>query len=293
MRTGTPIVLPGTAQLSAPGPGVVWALMNGQSLFRSADGGTTWEQRGLPWAEPPPLDTIAFVSEAEGWLLSTGSPATQCMAQSIGLWHTTDAGATWQHPASAGVEPQQCKNGIAFADPSRGFLSAWDPNGPPVVYRTSDGGRSWIPSVPLPDPPGFTTRGAGTSLRAGRVQSFGPTLLVRVRALGGQTNNVYRSTDAGATWTPAATLPSGEGALGLVAATRWIVLGPPGGSLETTDAGATWHPFATDYAQAAPIPPDVVFADDRVGYATVRGAIQRTVDGGAHWSRIASPGAAP
>jgi hypothetical protein len=34
----------------------------------------------------------------------------------------------------------------------------------------------------------------------------------------------------------------------------------------------------------------VVFADDRVGYATVRGLIQRSQDGGAHWSAIRSPG---
>ena len=33
-----------------------------------------------------------------------------------------------------------------------------------------------------------------------------------------------------------------------------------------------------------------VFGDASVGYATVRGAIQRTTDGGAHWITIKTPG---
>jgi hypothetical protein len=33
-----------------------------------------------------------------------------------------------------------------------------------------------------------------------------------------------------------------------------------------------------------------VFADDQVGYATVRGQIQLTLDGGLHWTEIKTPG---
>jgi photosystem II stability/assembly factor-like uncharacterized protein len=289
--TGTPVVLPGTAQLSAPGRGVLWALMNGQSLFRSLDGGTTWEQRGVPSGDQlPAVKESSFVSEREGWLLSPGSPATQCQAQAISLWHTTDAGTTWQPSTPAGVEPRQCKDALTFVDALQGFLAAGDPNHPPILYRTTDGGRTWAASAPLPDPPGFTTRGAGFTLRAERVRAFGSTLLVPVRAPSGL--YVYRSTDGGATWAYAATPPPEEAGLGFVTVTRWIALSAPDQSLETTDGGASWHAYATDYTQAAPIAPEVVFADDQVGYATVRGLIQRTADGGAHWSRIPSPGSA-
>ena len=78
--------------------------------------------------------------------------------------------------------------------------------------------------------------------------------------------------------------------MALVTATRWLFIGPPGKSQETTDAGATWHAFTTDYSQGAPLAPLVYFADAEVGYATVRGSIQRTVDGGAHWELIETPG---
>jgi photosystem II stability/assembly factor-like uncharacterized protein len=60
--------------------------------------------------------------------------------------------------------------------------------------------------------------------------------------------------------------------------------------VETTDAGKTWHPYPADYTQAAGVAPDVVFADPLVGYATVRGGITRTVDGGSHWTAIETPG---
>ena len=73
-------------------------------------------------------------------------------------------------------------------------------------------------------------------------------------------------------------------------ATRWLVVGTPGGSQETTDSGASWHSYASDYRQAAPVAPAITFADERVGYATVRGAIQRTDDGGVHWRDLRTPG---
>jgi len=50
--------------------------------------------------------------------------------------------------------------------------------------------------------------------------------------------------------------------------------------------------YTTDYSQAAPIAPQIVFGDAMVGYATVRGEIQRTTDGGAHWTKIKTPGTA-
>jgi photosystem II stability/assembly factor-like uncharacterized protein len=75
-----------------------------------------------------------------------------------------------------------------------------------------------------------------------------------------------------------------------VSATRWLQIGTPSQSQETTDAGASWHAFATDYQQAAPVNPQIVFGDASTGYATVRGSIQRTTDGGAHWTAVKTPG---
>lgn len=75
-----------------------------------------------------------------------------------------------------------------------------------------------------------------------------------------------------------------------LSSSRWLELIVPGPWTETTDGGATWHPFTSDYQQAAPIAPQIVFGDANVGYATVRGTLQRTIDGGAHWTALRTPG---
>jgi photosystem II stability/assembly factor-like uncharacterized protein len=120
--------------------------------------------------------------------------------------------------------------------------------------------------------------------------------------------HVFGSDDGGASWSHIAGGPYNfvpmlagpsraesyvPGTLALLTATHWLFIGPPDQSQETTDAGASWHPFETDYSQGAPVPPIITFADAEVGYATVRGSIQRTLDGGAHWERIETPGTVP
>ncbi len=296
LPSGTPIPLPNTAQLTAPSGDVVWAIVGESRLLRSTDRGATWDEHRLP--SPPMKDEISFTSDREGWLLRPGSPEprtspllAQCNAQLVELWHTSDAGDTWTQLAPSGIADFQCKSALSFVDATHGFLSAWDPNHAPVVYRTADGGLTWNASQPLPDPPGFTTRGGGFSLGAGRVRAFGATLLVEAGGSSGsgQRDYVFTSTDGGATWQYLVTLPQPEG-FAFVTATRWLQISDVGALRETTDAGQTWHPYASDYGQAAPIAPTLVFGDAQVGYATVRGAIQRTVDGGAHWTVLHTSG---
>lgn len=277
----------------------MWALLAGNRLFSSTDLGATWEERRATRDFIGGGAELAFLDEKEGWLFLAGSPGTQCQFQSVSLAHTTDAGIGWEAliVGAARVKADvlanaQCKSGFVMVDTWRGFVGAWDPNGPPVIYRTADGGRTWSASRPLPDPPGFTTRGAGVALRAGRVHAFGTTLLVDASgAIDGQrVRYAFRSVDGGASWSYVAALPQPDGTFVFASASRWLQISLPGSSQESTDAGATWHPFTSDYTQAAGVAPEIVFGDALVGYATVRGAIQRTVDGGAHWTAIKTPG---
>ena len=297
----TPIVLPSIAQLSAPSTSVVWALVAGSRLFRSTDRGETWEERSVALDPVAFGREVSFVSEREGWSATTGSSATACSGQWTGIAHTVDAGATWEQlvpqaaPASgnpSGLFGGPCKNGLTFADAQHGYLSSYDPNAAPVIYRTADGGRTWSASRPLPDPPGFTTRGGGDVLHPGRVRALDGVLLVTaVGAVGGKAvAYAFRSVDGGVSWTYASTVPDSGGTLAFVTAARWIEIAPPSSSKQTADGGATWQAFTTDYSQAAPIALEIVFGDPNVGYATVRGAIQRTVDGGARWTALKTPG---
>ena len=303
LATLTPIPLPNTAQISAAPGGVVWAVVAGQVLFRSTDDGTTWEQRPVPAIQgrDAPGGDVSFVDGQHGWDLVPGSPGTQCQAQSIGLWRTGDGGATWE-PVSPtedrifttlqGIDTRQCKDTFSFTDASHGFIDAWDPNSPPIIYRTLDGGDSWTASAPLPDPPGQVTVPGGSSLRAGRVSRFGNELLVD--AVGFEHLYVYRSTDDGGSWSYLATVPDsqGTGNVAFLDALHWWAVSSGPGQQVTTDGGKTWEAAPGNLNFAAPIAPVITFGDSLVGYATVRGEIQRTTDGGLHWTRLQTPGTA-
>jgi photosystem II stability/assembly factor-like uncharacterized protein len=290
-----PIALPADVQLSAPSSYVAWALMVNQYLYLSTDRGATWQQRPLPpnAAEGFPRPQISFVSDQEGWLTTGGSPETQCNAEVVAIWHTTDAGSTWQSLGTKGVSDSQCKGELSFVDANRGFIDGFDPNRAPVIYHTSDGGKNWAASNPLADPPEFKTVGAGFNLQPGLVRAFGSTLLLPVSGLqesGTGAEYAFRSTDGGATWTYLARGTDAGSPIVFVTASRWLQMISPQQSVETTDAGASWHRYSSDYSQAAPIAADFIFGDSQVGYGTVRGGIMRTTDGGLHWTIIQSPG---
>lgn len=279
-----PIPMPTFAQVAAPSGSVVWVLVGGLELFRSKDRGDTWQQRPQP--SSPGTEWISFVDDYEGWVISSGSPATQCQVQLVWIWHTVDEGANWLRLNATGIGDTRCKSSLSFVDPTHGFLVAWDPNHMPVIYRSSDGGRTWSASQPLPDPPGFTSQAGGVTLMPGQVHAFGPTLLVQAGRY------IFRSTDGGATWSYLVSTPDGSSSIAFVTATRWLDL-VPGQSKETLDAGTTWHGYASDYHQAAGVAPQLAFGDAQVGYATVRGGLKRTVDGGLHWVVLRTPGTSP
>jgi photosystem II stability/assembly factor-like uncharacterized protein len=266
-------------------------------LFRSADRGNDWEERTMPAHPPIGRDFISFANEQEGWFLNGFVPGTQCQQQAFELWHTSDAAATWAvlarvepGPGAIGISFGQCKGAVSFADPLRGVLPAMDTTTPPTIYRTADGGQSWT-GQRIPDPPGFTTSGGGNALQPGRASWFGSTILFDALTYveGKQNRHVFRSDDAGKTWAQARIVADAPQQIVFVTPVRWLRFSRP--VLETTDQGFTWHAYATDYQQgAAPVPPNVVFASAAVGYAAVRFSLQRTVDGGEHWTALRMPG---
>jgi len=287
----TPIALPATASVAAAGGGIVWALVANSRLFRSRDRGDTWEER-----TPPPgaalNGNIAFVDDQAGWSLADGSAGSGCQSQYFEVWRTTDAALTWTDTfKSDSTSDTGCKAALAFADAQRGYISVSGRDVAPATLRTTDGGRAWSRSQVFPGPPGFRFEPSVSNLTPGAVADFGSVLLVSARAQmsGDVHRHIYRSTDGGATWSYFAPAPTDADTVFLTR-TRWLQIGVPGSSQETIDGGTTWHSFATDYTQAAPVPPQVVFGDANVGYASVRGSIQRTVDGGAHWTAIKTPG---
>lgn len=269
---------------------MVWVLVGEDRLFRSLDRGVTWQERTIPSVQR--IGKISFVDDRNGWILITGSPATGCMAQYFAVWRTTDGADTWQRAyESAFATDGGCKSGLAFVDPQRGYVMVSGRDVAPAVLRSVDGGRTWSLSQRLPDPPGFRFEPSVSTLEPGGVADFGSVLLVSAlsEVSGDLHRHVFRSTDRGATWSYVVTAPTSTD-LVFLTPTLWLQIVLANLSSETTDAGASWHSFLSDYDQAAGVPARFVFGDAKTGYATVRGSIQRTTDGGVHWTHITTPG---
>lgn len=289
----SPIPLPSYAQLSAPTGNVVWALVASSRLFVSADGGSHWQERPLPSEIDglTPSPQISFISEREGWMLTPGAPGCP-QSQSARLWHTADGASTWRALDLSGLADSTCKDVLSFVDARRGFLTGHAADGGPIVYATTDGGRSWRASQPLPMGSAPCGRPSGGPCIAGQVRVFGQQLLVDVAVhLSGRiTRSVFHSSDGAASWTLAADVPDPRGALVIVTLSRWLEIGNDGDSRETSDAGRSWHGYSSDFSTAAPVAPAITFGSEQVGYATVRGFIRRTTDGGVHWTSLTTPG---
>lgn len=203
---------------TADRPGVVWAGCEPISVWKSTDGGENFElNRGL-WDHPHrPEWGAGFGGPAAHTILPNPSdPRTVHVAISTGgVYRTRDGGSTWQarnRGISAGFLPDeepefgQCVHRITAdsANPER--LYAQNHGG---VYRSDDGGDRWVDIAGgLPADFGFTF------LAHPRAADTAWTLPLRADyqriPLDGRLS-LYRTTDAGATWTEQHTgLPDNE-----------------------------------------------------------------------------------
>lgn len=188
-------------------PGVVWAGCEPTSLWRSDDGGVTFElNRGL-WDHPHRARWAPGFGGAAVHTVVTdpGDDARLLVAMSTGgVYVSGDAGASWR-PSNAGIsayflpdpspEFGQCVHKVAVDAAGTGTLYAQNHHG---VYRSADGGASWTSIAEgLPSDFGFVMLAhpyrAGTAwvvpleADARRVPPKG-----RLR--------VHRTSDGGASW---------------------------------------------------------------------------------------------
>jgi photosystem II stability/assembly factor-like uncharacterized protein len=105
-------------------------------IYRSVDYGQTWSYQGTI------EDGLAvdFYSLDEGWL-----------ASKTGLYHTLDGGVTWSTLATTGIPAGEFFLKVDFVDSQHGWVlttpddMTWDPL---KLYRTTDGGASWVLLLP-------------------------------------------------------------------------------------------------------------------------------------------------
>lgn len=240
-------------------------LARGEGLWRSDDGGTTWQR--LPLTEPvltvaldPRSDRVLYVEAPTGG----------------GVLRSTDSGRTWVPTAAPGTSPPFVYE-LTIAPSDGDILFAYSFGR--GIYRSRNSGATWERVLEGAPFVGITVDPTDANV-------------VYVAAV---EQGVLRSTDGGDQWTPANT-----GLLLLGAVSIAIDAGDPsrlhlanaGFAFRSTDRGATWlpaHPGIPNLQQVASVPgvPNAAYART-LSYAD-GGGIYRTTDGGETWSPILRP----
>lgn len=209
------------------------------------------------------------------------------------------AGAAWATLPTVPYKGKQ--DDIFFVDADTG----WYGNGAGKIYKTGDGGASW---VEVADKPGTYFRALGfLDAMHGFAGNIAPGYFPNVT----DENALYETRDGGATWAAVAGLPLPKGA-GICAIDivkdrfvnagvldeRTIVhaggrVGGPALLLRSVDGGATWT--AIDLGAQAAMLLDVKFFDASNGIVVAgsdreversHARVLRTTDGGASWSIV-------
>jgi photosystem II stability/assembly factor-like uncharacterized protein len=180
--------------VSAVDENTVWIGGTGGTVLRTTDGGTTWQRRPVPGADRREFRGIAAVNSQDAWALSIGN------GNASRIVHTTDGGATWttQFINADSAAFYDCltffdaRTGVAYSDASGGRT---------VVLRTTDGGAHWatLPADAVPAPLKGEGGFASSNSCAVSVDSKHGWI-----AAGEPGARVFRTGDAGKTWTLAA-----------------------------------------------------------------------------------------
>ena len=154
-------------------------------LFRSADRGVTWTERALPTGAGQ--IEVALISELNGFAMRVGAAATQCQAQSVTTFRTTDGATTWQ-PVGASFDTAQCRTSLAYERRRRHVARRAAPRSAGLHNAEHR----------------FPSAGSGRRFQHGAVRE------PRVGLSGSSDKRyVFRSTDAGATRRPGPSLRAG------------------------------------------------------------------------------------
>jgi photosystem II stability/assembly factor-like uncharacterized protein len=283
----------------APGEPSGLYLATADSIETSRDGGTTWvASTSFPF-QADLQNGYGFVvglavapTDPAGVFVSFEVPGDHDASDFFAFLRSDDGGGSWNvvQTGSAGGTLPVGKVILDPGDPSTAYLVAGG------VYRSTDGGATWeARNGGLPTYPIFPGAESPTAVPvdALAIDPESPsTLFAALESVPGHVpGGVYRSTDAGATWTPASDglpLPLSFRALALDPADpERVYPGTPDGVFRSLDGGGHWTP-----APALPTPTSSVAIDPRTPAklftGTRDGRILASDDGGQAWHRIDS-----
>jgi photosystem II stability/assembly factor-like uncharacterized protein len=181
--------------VSAVDLNVVWASGSGGTFLRTIDGGTNWRASVVPGATELDFRDVHGVDANTAYLLSAGE------GEKSRIYKTTDGGQTWTLQFM-NRNPKAFFDGFAFWDANSGIAFSDPVDGRFLLIRTTDGGATWKEAPRESMPPAIPGEAA--------FAASGSSIVVQGRSnvwigTGGAVARVFRSTDAGTTWSVANT----------------------------------------------------------------------------------------
>jgi photosystem II stability/assembly factor-like uncharacterized protein len=234
-----------------------WAIPS--VLFRTSDGGHTWQKTMLPPSELGATH-VQFVNAKDGWILASYIPQWFGAAEHVDLFRSTDGGQTWSTVARAGSLPKilplvGVKSGMGWASATTGWVvggfGSEDVENTVWLYRTQDGGVSWHPqSLPLPFKQSPLALQTQPPVFFSATEGLLPVIFYNVHKRQFIIKDigfaVYATHDGGATWSRS-TLLSMTGSAWpwdfLTMQQGWVVGANDTTLDETSDGGQHWTPI--------------------------------------------------
>jgi photosystem II stability/assembly factor-like uncharacterized protein len=259
-------------------------------LFRTSDGGHTWQEAMLPRSGLG-VSQVQFVNAQDGWVLA-GFGGVAAGSQAVDLFRSTDGGQTWSTVARVGNPPGSLplegdKSGMGWVSATTGWITGNIATNTVYLYRTQDGGVSWqLQSLP--------------SSSFAPVQTLPPVFfsategLLPVTFFNGEGSGLafYATHDGGATWSHSTPLSAAGSAWDFLTMQQGWVVGANGATLnETSDGGQRWTPItpSANFRNISQL--DFVSAQEGWAISTTTPSapvLLRTMDGGQTWAQISS-----
>ncbi|MCU0303061.1 MAG: hypothetical protein MUC56_03240 [Thermoanaerobaculales bacterium] len=281
---------------------VIWVATASGGVWKTVNNGTTWtpvfDSEGSYSIGSLAMDPENF---NKVWVGTGENNSQRSVAFGDGVYLTEDGGASW---TNMGLKESEHIGDIAIdpRDPDVVYVAAqgplWRSGGERGLYKTTDGGATWERVLHISDDTGINE----VHLDPRDPDVLYATAYQRRRHVwtlvnGGPESGIWRSTDAGATWTELTSgLPEVDmGKIGMAVSPAdpdaiYAIIEAQrdeGGVFKSTDRGATWKK-ASDYMSvsaqyynelvADPVDVDTVYSMDTW--------LHRTVDGGKTWEKV-------